>query len=322
MSKLKYYDGDSWKIVNGQITGDTLPIGSQVPYGSTTPPANWLVCDGSYVSKTTFAELYDVIGDSYLDGGTAPEGTFRLPNKKGRKSVGYDSEDTDFNAIGKKGGSKTHTLTINEMPSHTHQALLRNQGSSSSGFTWVGADANGGYFGGGYIGTTGNGQAHSIEDPYEVDCWIIKAKQSAGLVANVSNTYSESETDTYSCDYVNGTILYDNSTGANDNITLTDNLSNYLRIKVFSKVVFATYTAYFITECETVVGGCICIDQGRLHSETLWLNDTAKYLMNNQSLTKVYEADVRIAPGTSGGSAQFNANTTRTLIYKVVGYKY
>lgn len=38
----------------------------------------------------------------------------------GKVLVGIDSSDTDFNTIGKTGGEKTHTLTIDEMPSHTH----------------------------------------------------------------------------------------------------------------------------------------------------------------------------------------------------------
>lgn len=38
----------------------------------------------------------------------------------GRTLVGINSSDTDFNSIGKTGGEKTHTLTVDEMPSHNH----------------------------------------------------------------------------------------------------------------------------------------------------------------------------------------------------------
>ena len=49
---------------------------------------------------------------------------------KGRVIVGVDENQTEFNETGKTGGSKTHTLTVNEMPSHRHS--LPAQISSSS----------------------------------------------------------------------------------------------------------------------------------------------------------------------------------------------
>ena len=39
----------------------------------------------------------------------------------GKVLVGIDSTDTDFNTIGKNGGEKTHTLTLQEMPKHAHE---------------------------------------------------------------------------------------------------------------------------------------------------------------------------------------------------------
>lgn len=42
---------------------------------------------------------------------------------RGQTLIGVDASDTDFNAAGKTGGSKTHTLTIDEMPKHSHTYL-------------------------------------------------------------------------------------------------------------------------------------------------------------------------------------------------------
>ena len=223
MSTFKYYKNGRWNYVNGAITGDTLPIGGITLFAGTTAPTGWLICDGSYVSKTTYAELYSAIGDDFLDGGTAPTGTFRLPNYEGRVPVGVDPNDTDFNTIGKTGGEKKHTLTTSEMPSHNHMEKIYsknyNDNKSLSGnraYARSFADVTGGWnytvngeTGGQIVdlietGNSGSGQAHNNVQPYQTVNYIIKASQSAGVVGNVSNTQSDSTTDTYSCDYING----------------------------------------------------------------------------------------------------------------------
>lgn len=204
MSKLKYYDGTNWKIVNGQVTGDTLPIGAIVPFGGWDAPTGWLICDGTLLNKTAYPELFNAIGYSF--GGEDGGSTFGLPDLRGRVPVGEKDNDSDFDGMGVTGGEKTHTLTISEMPSHTHAPNSRattfsgtgsnNPGQTGGDRTWENLS----------IGNTGGGQAHNNLQPYQTVNYIIKAKQSAGLVANVSNTYSTSETDTYSCDYMNNRI--------------------------------------------------------------------------------------------------------------------
>lgn len=200
-NRLKYFNGISWVGVSDNITGDTLPIGAIVPFGGWDAPTGWLICDGTLLNKTDYPELFNAIGYSF--GGEEGGSTFGLPDLRGRVPLGLKETDTDFNGMGLTGGEKTHTLTIQEMPSHGHNfAGGYGSGSVAEKYSYgtVGTASTYG------IENTGGGQAHNIMNPYQTVNYIIKATQSAGLVANVSKTYSTSEDDTYACSYINGIV--------------------------------------------------------------------------------------------------------------------
>jgi len=121
-----------------------------MPYAASTAPGGWLICDGSAISRTTYAALFALIGSQYGNGDGV--NTFNLPNMKGRMIVGYNSSDTNFDALGETGGSKTATLTTNELPAHTHTGTTSTDGSHNHTY-------NDAYFaeysaGGGIYGTS------------------------------------------------------------------------------------------------------------------------------------------------------------------------
>jgi microcystin-dependent protein len=64
----------------------TIPVGTISPYAGTSAPANWLLCDGSAVSRVTYAALFAVTSTAYGvgDGST----TFNVPDLRGRTVVG------------------------------------------------------------------------------------------------------------------------------------------------------------------------------------------------------------------------------------------
>jgi len=95
-----------------------VPVGSINAWSTNTAPTGWQLCDGTAVSRTTYAALFAVIGETYGagDGST----TFNLPNLKGRAIVGRDSSQTEFDTLAETGGAKTHTLTTAEIPAHQH----------------------------------------------------------------------------------------------------------------------------------------------------------------------------------------------------------
>jgi len=77
---------------------------------------SWRMCDGSVYSPTTYPAFFAQFGTAFGGTSEAP----LLPKKDGRVSVGLDLTDPLFNAIGKTGGAKTHTLSVQELPAHTH----------------------------------------------------------------------------------------------------------------------------------------------------------------------------------------------------------
>jgi microcystin-dependent protein len=107
------------------------PSGSISLYGGAAAPTGWLLCDGAAVSRTTYSELYAVVGDQYGSGDGST--TFNVPNLKGKVPVGLDTGDTDFATLAQTGGAKTHTLTESEIPSHNHNAATNAQSTANSG---------------------------------------------------------------------------------------------------------------------------------------------------------------------------------------------
>jgi microcystin-dependent protein len=147
------------------------PAGTITGWGGAAAPPNWLICDGSAVSRATYASLFAAIGISFGPGDGST--TFNLPNLKGRVPVGRDAAQTEFDVLGETGGAKTHTLSIAEMPAHTHTTRIR------TAITWAGLSGGSQIYGLDSAGndptsSTGGGGAHNNLQPYQVVNYIIK----------------------------------------------------------------------------------------------------------------------------------------------------
>ena len=174
---------NNWKKILCEPSGDTLPIGAIVQFSGSIAPTNWLFCNGQAVSRTEYSELFAIIGTHYGEGDGST--TFNLPDFIGRVPVGLDAEDPDFDALGDFGGEKTHTLTISEIPSHSHTLNFRTSGSqplegNHGAYLLAGTNDTA-------IASTGGDQPHNIMQPYLVTNFIIKVKQSVGIVGTVTN---------------------------------------------------------------------------------------------------------------------------------------
>jgi len=172
---LQYVD-DVLAVKDASITtaklagGVAVPIGATFEYAGSTAPAGYLLCDGSAVSRTTYANLYAVIGTTYGTGDGST--TFALPDIRGKFPLGKTASGT-YTTLGGTGGETTHTLTTSEMPSHTHTVPLTSWNAHSG--TALSNDTP--YYsssGTAATNSTGGGGAHNNMPPYIIMNYIIK----------------------------------------------------------------------------------------------------------------------------------------------------
>jgi len=90
----------------------------------------------------------------------------------GRTLVGVDPEDEDFAEAELTGGEKTHTLTVEEMPSHSHGGIKRVSGETT-GDQQEGINMGRYYGNNSWVSNTGGGEAHNNLQPY-ITCYMFK----------------------------------------------------------------------------------------------------------------------------------------------------
>jgi len=172
-----------------------VPPGVVVPYVATTAPTGWIVCDGSAISRTTYAALFAIIGTTYGSGDGST--TFNIPDMRARVPVGYNNSGTlnpgtnqrTNKAMAAASGEETHALSTAELATHSH---TQNSHSHNTTYSYMRCDNTSLYPGaGGAVWcsgssdnttssvtatnqNTGSGTAHQTMQPYLTLNYIIK----------------------------------------------------------------------------------------------------------------------------------------------------
>jgi microcystin-dependent protein len=170
--------GDLSNCTGFPAAGGTVSPGTILDFGGISAPSGYLGCDGSNVSRTTYATLFAAIGTAWGvgDGST----TFGVPDLRRKVAVGSGGTGTArlANSVGSTGGEESHVQTEAEMAAHSH--TFRG-GAHGGGLVGYNAGAQGacglttyaGYYAG-QIGATGSGTAANIMQPSSVVLKIIK----------------------------------------------------------------------------------------------------------------------------------------------------
>jgi microcystin-dependent protein len=101
-----------------------IPAGTIIMSASVTEPGGWLDCNGQILAKgaigSVYYDLFLAIGYTYSTVGISGE-IFKIPDMQGRVGVGLGSgTGLTPRTLADISGSETHTLTVAQMPNHSH----------------------------------------------------------------------------------------------------------------------------------------------------------------------------------------------------------
>lgn len=177
-----------------------VPLGAGMDYwGPTTPNSAFAFPIGQAISRTTYTNLFAVIGTAY--GGGDGSTTFNLPDKAGRVSAMKEVSATRLTAtyfggastsLGAIGGLESHALTLAQLASHSHGVTDTGHIHTFSGSLWAGASSGATQGGlqstpvsavnitenaattGISINNAGSGNAHNNVQPTIISNYIIR----------------------------------------------------------------------------------------------------------------------------------------------------
>jgi microcystin-dependent protein len=143
VKSMEFFDGTNWVSLT--------PAGSMQMFGGVQAqiPNGWLICDGSEVSRTDYAALFEAIGTNFGEGDGAT--TFHLPDLRGRFARGTDNgggndPDAATRAASNTGGNTgdaVGSLQNDELGSHNHGFAKGSSVTSTGVYAYAANNGNG-----------------------------------------------------------------------------------------------------------------------------------------------------------------------------------
>lgn len=138
-------------------------------------PKGWAMCDGQLLPINQNQALFSILGTTYGGDGRV---TFALPNLQGRVPFHTGAGLT----LGQSAGEATHTVTVSELPGHTHTAAANSADADRvdpNGNFWAKGAASAysptpnGVMSSGSLLNSGGSQAHENMAPFTVLTFVI-----------------------------------------------------------------------------------------------------------------------------------------------------
>ena len=228
---IKVRKGNQWVPVSG---GGGEPIGTIIMWAGSSSdfPTGYLLCDGSALSRSEYSLLFAAIGTIH---GAPNENDFNLPDLRERFIVGAGGDNSTVSGtsgynVNATGGENFVTLTVNEMPAHTHN-ITTGGGNDSDGAHVVRSnnDTNTSNFVDA-AKTRGEGESHENRPPYYALCYLIKVQNPRAIITTspantiiVQNNGSQVSSTAGVINFSTGLT----ASGSGSNVTVTSSGSNF-----------------------------------------------------------------------------------------------
>ena len=188
------YEATKYDFDGANLTGiEGIPTATIVPWSDSSVPSGFLECNGAAVSRSTYADLFAIVGTTYGSGDGST--TFNVPDlqdnvavgKSGTKNLASTGGANTVSSTGNVGGSTANaTLSTPQLASHSHSFPFNNNPPNSEGPRQLSTatfgpqqtkTTNNSGSGGGHshnMSATFSGDATSVVQPYLTIIYIIK----------------------------------------------------------------------------------------------------------------------------------------------------